>query len=75
MYSSLDGLRIPVPVLSVPVIPLGSGTLWGEDVPVGCESPAVPVCAGPWLGPGLMGRYLYSETNIFRVIDVFNCAH
>ena len=62
LYRSLGGLRTPVLVYSVPVIPRFSWALWvvgtspcvGEDVSVGCENPAVPVWAGPWLGPGLM---------------------
>ena len=65
-------------VLSVPVIPdfswtpVGNGPLRGENVPVGCESPAVPVCAGPWLGPGLMVRYLYS---VKKYLSCYLCIY
>ena len=45
----------------------------GVGVPVGCESPAVPVWAGPWPGPGLMvPAFVQCTKNIFRLVDVFN---
>ena len=65
-------------MLSVPVTPgvswapVGSATPpplcdEGEEVTVGCESPAVPVRAGPWLGPGLMVPHLYSTKSYLKL--------
>ena len=70
---------LPVPVLSVSVIPgfnwapMASGPLHcgGVDVPVGCESPAVLVWAESWLGPGLIVPAFVQWKKLYFVLWIY----